>query len=207
MSGERTLRRIGLTGGIGSGKSTVAALWRATGVRVIDLDEHSRAVLDVPGEGVEEAIARFGDEFRAASGTVDRRAMAGLVFSDPAARRDLETIVLSRVAEAVDREEREARESGDNLVVHDSPLLLEQGQEDRYDAVVGVLARREDRIARVTRDRGRTADYVESAMGAQVTDAERIRRCDRLILNTGGREELAARSARALAAVRTAGAA
>ncbi|WP_262426310.1 dephospho-CoA kinase [Brachybacterium sp. Z12] len=104
--------RLGLTGGIGSGKSTVAAIWREAGHRVIDLDAHSRAVLDVPGDGVEEAVARFGEEFRAAGGTIDRAAMARLVFTDAAARADLERIVLSRVDEAVAREEREAARAG-----------------------------------------------------------------------------------------------
>lgn len=204
--------RIGLTGGIGSGKSTVAGLWRATGARVIDLDAHSRAVLDRPGEGVEEAIARFGEELRTASGTVDRAAMARIAFADPAARADLEAIVLGRVDAAVSVEEREAVAAGERLVVHDSPLLLEKAQEHRYGAVVGVLARREDRIDRVVRDRGRTREYVESILAVQVTDLERIRRCDLLILNTADRGALAERAglmlerARALAAGRDAGA-
>ena len=95
------LARLGLTGGIGAGKSAVAAIWRSTGLRVIDLDAHSRAVLDVPGDGVEEAVARFGEEYRAAGGTIDRAALARLVFADADARADLETIVLTRVDAAV----------------------------------------------------------------------------------------------------------
>lgn len=194
MAPAPALHRIGLTGGIGSGKSTVAALWREEGMRVIDLDAHSRAVLDVPGDGVEEAIARFGEELRNAAGTIDRAAMARLVFADAAARADLERIVLSRVDEAVAREEAEAAAAGESLVVHDSPLLLEKGKEGDYRAVVAVLARREDRIARVMRDRGKDREYVESIMAAQVTDRERILRADRLVLNTGSREQLAARA-------------
>ena len=190
--------RLGLTGGIGSGKSTVAAIWREAGHRVIDLDAHSRAVLDVPGDGVEEAVARFGEEFRAAGGTIDRAAMARLVFTDAAARADLERIVLSRVDEAVAREEREAASAGERLIVHDSPLLLEKGSDPDYRAVVVVLARREDRIARVTRDRGKDRAYVESVMAAQVSDLERIRRADRLVLNTSDRQALIARALHAL---------
>ena len=193
--------RLGLTGGIGSGKSTVAALWRAAGHRVIDLDAHSRRVLDVPGQGVEEAVARFGEEFRAVDGTIDRAALARLVFADAAARADLERIVLTRVDTAVAREEAEAARAGERVIVHDSPLLLEKGHEDRYGAVVAVLARREDRIDRVVRDRAKDRAYVESIMAAQVTDLERIRRADRLVLNTADRRTLAARARRALAAV------
>src|SRR5699024_4594772 len=192
--------RLGLTGGIGSGKSTVAALWRAAGHRVIDLAAHSRRVLDVPGQGVEgavarfeaavaalwraaghrvidvdarsrrvldvpgqgveEAVARFGEEFRAVDGTIDRAALARLVFADAAARADLERIVLTRVDTAVAREEAEAARAGERVIVHDSPLLLEKGHEDRYGAVVAVLARREDRIDRVVRDRAKDRAYV-----------------------------------------------
>lgn len=191
---RRDLRRIGLTGGIGSGKSTVAQLWREAGCAVIDLDAHSRAVLDVPGAGVEEAIAHFGEDFRTAQGTVDRAAMARLVFSDDQARADLEGIVLGRVDAAVAQEEERAREDGHRVVVHDSPLLLEKGHEGDYAAVVAVLARREDRIDRVVRDRGRDREYVESIMAVQVTDLERIRRADLLVLNTADRDTLALRA-------------
>lgn len=193
--------RLGLTGGIGSGKSTVAELWREAGHRVIDLDAHSRAVLDVPGDGVEEAIARFGEEFRTDGGTIDRAAMARLVFADAAARADLERIVLSRVDASVAREEQEAARAGERLVIHDSPLLLEKHHEADYRAVVAVLARREDRISRVMHDRGKDRAYVESIMAAQVTDRERIRRADRLVLNTADRDTLATRARHALEAI------
>lgn len=204
MSSAPLPPRLGLTGGIGSGKSTVAALWREAGVRVIDLDAHSRAVLDTPGPGLEEAVARFGEEYRAASGTIDRVRLAALVFADDAARADLEAIVLGRVDDAVAAEEAEARAAGEELVVHDSPLLLEKGhdRDGRYAGVAVVLARRDDRIDRVVRDRGRDRAYVESVMAAQVSDLERIRRADRLILNTADRETLAARSRRALEVLR-----
>jgi dephospho-CoA kinase len=201
MTSPPTPVRLGLTGGIGSGKSTVAAIWRAAGHRVIDLDAHSRAVLDRPGDGLEEAIARFGEQFRAPGGTADRAALARLVFSDAQARADLEHIVLRRVARAVAAEEREAAAAGERLVIHDSPLLLEQRRERDYRAVVVVLARREDRIGRVVRDRGKDRAYVESIMAAQVTDLERIRRADRLVLNTAGRDVLARRAQRALVAL------
>ncbi|WP_193104443.1 dephospho-CoA kinase [Brachybacterium sp. FME24] len=193
-----SLLRLGLTGGIGSGKSTVAAIWREAGHRVIDLDAHSRAVLDTPGEGIEEAVARFGETYRAPSGTIDRAALAALVFADAAARTDLEQIVLSRVAQAVSHEEADAVAAGERLVIHDSPLLLEQDKDGDYQAVVAVLARRADRIERVQRDRGKDRDYVESIMAVQVTDVERIRRADRLVLNTSSRAVLEKRALRAL---------
>lgn len=201
MTTLTTPLRLGLTGGIGSGKSTVAEIWRAAGHRVIDFDAHSRAVLDVPGDGVEKAIARFGEEFRSDGGTIDRAAMARLVFADADARADLERIVLSRVDAAVAREEQDAARAGERLVIHDSPLLLEKHHEADYRAVVVVLARREDRISRVMRDRGKDRAYVESVMAAQVSDLERIRAADRLVLNTADRETLSARALHALQTV------
>src|SRR5699024_4333841 len=124
--------------------------------------------------------------YRNPSGTIDRAAMARLVFGDPAARAELEGIVLSRVERAeraVAHEEAKARAAGERLVIHDNPLLLEKRGEAGYDRVITVLARREDRIARVVADRGRDRAYVESVMAAQVSDLERIRRSDRLVLN------------------------
>lgn len=194
LSALAAVPRIGLTGGIGSGKSTVASIWRDAGYRVIDLDAHSRAVLDIPGDGVEEAVAQFGERFRTPGGTIDRAALAGLVFADAGARADLERIVLTRVDRAVAEEERAALAAGETLVVHDNPLLLEKGRSADYDAVVAVLGRREDRIQRVVRDRGKDRAYVESIMTAQVTDQQRIRRADRLVLNTADRETLARRA-------------
>src|SRR5690606_41493517 len=92
---ERPLR-LGLTGGIGAGKSTVAALWRERGLRVIDLDAHSRAVLDVPGDGVEEATVRLGEGGRNPAGTTARAPMARRACTDAAARAAPEQIVPSR---------------------------------------------------------------------------------------------------------------
>lgn len=195
--------RLGLTGGIGAGKTTVAGIWRAEGIRVIDLDAHSRAVLDRPGEGLEEAIARFGERFRTAEGTADRPALARLVFSDPVARADLERIVLSRVDRAVAAEEEAARRAGEQLLVHDSPLLLEKHHDDgRYARVVAVIAPRAQCIARVEEHRGRPRGYTESVMAAQVGDLERIRRADHLLLNGQGLPALRERSLALLARLR-----
>lgn len=194
--------RIGLTGGIGAGKSTVAQQWRDEGVPVIDLDALSRAVLDEPGDGLDETVERFGTDYLLPTGTIDRPRLAALVFADARARADLEGIVLGRVDAEVRELESAVRAEGAELVVHDSPLLLEKRRDGDFAVVVGVIARREDRIDRVVRSRGRTRDHVESVMAAQVSDLERYRRCDRLILNTGDRAELVDRSRRALEVAR-----
>lgn len=210
----KELFRVGLTGGIGAGKSTVAELWRRAGVEVIDLDALSRAVLDEPGPAVEEVSARFGEQFRNPHGTIDRSRLAALVFSDAAAREDLEQIVLARVWEGV--RVREASISGQasgaaadgggdhTLVVHDSPLLFEKGTAEKYRAVVAVLVPREDRIQRVMATRGKTRDYVESVMRAQVHDVERCEKADLLIHNHGTQTELEARAHQVLQELRAA---
>ncbi len=187
------MRRIGLTGGIGAGKSTVAALLRDRGVTVIDLDALSRAVLDEPGPGLQEAIDRFGPAYVNAQGTMDRAALAALVFSDPEARADLERIVLTRVDEQVKATERAASATGERLIVHDSPLLLDHHRESDYDAVISVLAPREERIRRVMSTRGKNRDYVEAVMAAQISDEERRERSTIIIENDATPEELAAR--------------
>lgn len=194
--------RIGLTGGIGAGKSTVAQQWRDEGVPVIDLDALSRAVLDEPGDGLDETVERFGTDYLLPTGTIDRPRLAALVFADARARADLEGIVLGRVDAEVRELESALSAEGAELVVHDSPLLLEKRRDGDFAVVVGVIARREDRIDRVVSSRGRTRDHVESVMAAQVSDLERYRRCDRLILNTGDRAELVDRSRRALEVAR-----
>ncbi|MCS6710590.1 dephospho-CoA kinase [Brachybacterium sp. EF45031] len=191
--------RIGLTGGIASGKSTVAALWRAEGLTVIDLDAHSRRVLDEPGEAVDETVARFGEAILRADGSIDRGALARIVFADADARADLERIVLRRVDEAVRQEEQRLRESGVEWWAHDSPLLLEKHQDDRYDVIVVVTAPREERIRRIMEDRGKDREYAESVMAAQVDDAERERRADVLLRNDGDRATLEARAREVLA--------
>lgn len=202
---------IGLTGGIAAGKSAVAQHWREAGTPVIDLDAHSRRVLDEPGDGVEEAVARFGECYRLPTGTIDRARLGRLVFADPSARADLEQIVLVRVDRAVAAEEKQLRADGHRLVAHDSPLLLEKHQDARYAVVVAVLARREERLRRIMEDRGRDRAYGEAVMAAQVGDLTRIRRADLLVLNTSTRTVLEERSlhalrrARALATQRAAG--
>lgn len=206
--------RVGLTGGIGSGKSTVAEIWRAQGIDVIDLDDLARAVLDEPGDGVEEAVAFFGESVRNSQGTIDRAKVATRVFSNSEDRKVLEKIVHGRVWAAVT--ELEARVAADaespaagldgsrTLVVHDSPLLFEQNSDAHYRVIVAVCAPRESRIRRVIETRRKTRAYVESIMANQVGEAERVERADLLVNNGGSRAELQEEALRALEQVRMA---
>ncbi|MCG7442690.1 dephospho-CoA kinase [Dermabacter vaginalis] len=198
------VHRIGLTGGIGSGKSTVGKIWAREGHHVIDLDALSRAVLDQPGDGLEEAIAYFGEEYRdSATGTADRAALAALVFNDSRARAELEEIVHRHLWAEVARLEKDLAETmaagASLLVVHDSPLLFELGHDAHYEAIVVVLTPEGERIDRVVRERGKTREYVEGVIRAQVCDKERQARGDVFIDNAGAPEGLETRADAAFA--------
>jgi dephospho-CoA kinase len=207
------VRRVGLTGGIGSGKSTVAAVLRELDVPVLDLDGLSRAALTEDDEAIVETVRRFGPGITAADGTIDRRALGALVFRDPRAKADLERIVLARVRDGAAAWDGEQEAAGRDVVVHDSPLLLEQGHDRpgpgptpadrpaRYDAVIAVLARTEDRLDRLVASRDRTREHFRAVMANQVSDLERIRRATVLVLNTGDRDVLADRTRSAWARV------
>ncbi|MDO5644814.1 MAG: dephospho-CoA kinase [Dermabacter sp.] len=205
-AGRARIRRIGLTGGIGSGKSSVAELWRGSGVRVIDLDALSRAVLDTPGPAVAGVADAFGPAYvDAATGTANRARLADLVFADPEARARLEKIVHTRLWREVARMEEEWAGSGEDplVVVHDSPLLFEGGHDARYAVIVAVLASEAERTRRVMENRGKSADYVTSIMAAQVSDDERRRRAHLILDNDASPEDLESAAARVLSEART----
>ncbi|MGQ4509195.1 dephospho-CoA kinase [Dermabacteraceae bacterium P13147] len=181
---------VGLTGGIGCGKSTVTGFWREAGIPVIDADEIARAVLNNPGDAVEAVVARFGKRVRGEDCPVNRAELGRIVFADPAARADLEAIVLPRVEAELERQQRLAFAAGARLVVQDVPLLFEKNLDSRFDAVVSVLAPYDARMERLVASRGKPRSFFEEVIAAQVGDLERIRRSDLLLLNNGDREAL-----------------
>jgi dephospho-CoA kinase len=185
----RSVLRIGLTGGIGSGKSTVSALLAAHGAVVIDSDRIAREVVE-PGTPGLAAVARaFGDGVLAPDGSLDRPALAAVVFADPEARRRLDGIVhpLVRARAA----ELAAAVPPDAVVVHDVPLLVESGQAGGYDLVLVVEADLETRVVRLVA-RGLTEDDARARIAAQATDAQRRAVADVVLDNGGTPEELAA---------------
>lgn len=170
-TGNMTCMLIGLTGGIASGKSTVARLWEARGAVLIDSDVIAREVVAPGTPGLAEITERFGTEVITADGSLDRPALGAIVFSDPQARADLEAIthprVLARTRELI------SAAGADRLVVHDIPLLVELNRADEYDLVVVVSAPVEDRVARMVRDRGMTQEQARARIAAQATDEQR----------------------------------
>jgi dephospho-CoA kinase len=180
---------IGLTGGIGSGKSTVSALLAARGAVVVDADRIAREVVEPGTPGLAAVVEAFGAGVLGPGGALDRPALAAVVFADPAARARLDAIVhpLVRARAA----ELAAGAPADAVVVHDVPLLVETGRWEPYDLVLVVEADPETRVARLVR-RGLTEDDARARMAAQATDAQRREVADVVLDNSGAPEELAA---------------
>src|SRR3954453_11151783 len=181
--------RIGLTGGIGSGKSTVSALLAARGALIIDADRIAREVVEPGTPGLAAVVEAFGAGVLAADGTLARPALAAVVFADPEERARLDGIVhpLVRARAA----ELAADAPPGAVLVHDVPLLVETGRADSYDLVLVVEADGETRVARLVQ-RGLTAEDARARIAAQATDEQRRAGGD-VVLDKGGTEdELAA---------------
>jgi dephospho-CoA kinase len=181
---------VGLTGGIGSGKSTVARLLERHGAVVIDADQLAREAVEKGGPGFERVVDAFGPSILTPAGDLDRSALAARIFSDPVQKATLEAIVHPEVArrfsESVDR-----YRATDRVVVYVTPLLVELGLAPAFDAVIVVTASPHLRVSRVASDRGLSPDEVRRRMAAQATDDQRAEVADVLIDNDGSLAELA----------------
>ena len=179
---------VGLTGGIGSGKSTVAARLESLGAAVIDADAVAREVVAPGTAGVERVRARFGDGVVAAYGELDREALARTVFGDEQARSDLNAIVHPLVGERIAQRlaQLAAADPAPTLVVIDVPLLVETRVDRGYRAIVVVVAPEEVRVDRLVRDRGMTPEDARARIAAQASDAERLAVATHVIDNGDG---------------------
>ncbi len=180
--------RVGLTGGVASGKSTVSAMLRDLGAVVIDADQLARDVVARGTPGLAAVVAEFGPEVLTDDGDLDRPAVARIVFADDAARKRLEGIIHPLVFEEVARLESDAPEGA--VVVHDIPLLAESGRADSFDAVVVVDADPEVQVDRMVRDRGWTRDEAAARMSAQASREDRLAIASYVIDNRGPLEDL-----------------
>jgi dephospho-CoA kinase len=182
---------IGLTGGIGSGKTAVARRLAELGATVIDSDALAREVVAAGTAGRDEVVAEFGDAVLGPDGELDRAALGRIVFADESARRRLEAIVHPRVrARAA---EIAAAAPPDGVVVNDVPLLVEANLAGLYDMVIVVLADEETRVRRLARDRGLSEADARSRIAAQATDEQRRAVADVVIVNDGTLDDLRAK--------------
>jgi dephospho-CoA kinase len=185
--------RVGLTGGVASGKSTVSAMLGDLGAVVIDSDKLAREVVEPGTPGLAAVAEAFGDEVLADDGGLDRAALGAIVFGDEEKRRRLEGILhpLIRARSA----EIAAQAPADALVVHDIPLLAESGQADRFDAVIVVDVPEETQVERMTSQRGWTEEDARSRIAAQANREDRLAIATYVIENTGTRDDLRERVA------------
>lgn len=196
------MRRVGLTGGIGSGKSAVAGCFARCGAVVIDADELARLVVAPGSAGLARVVDRFGPEVLAPDGTLDRAVLAARVFADPEQRRALEEITHPLIAAETVR--RVAQADPAAVLVHDVPLLVEQGMAAGFEAVVVVEAPLELRLARLAR-RGVPEAAARARMAVQASDDQRRAVATYLIRNDGSMAELAARVGQVWSALVSAG--
>ncbi|MDT4958782.1 MAG: dephospho-CoA kinase [Pseudonocardiales bacterium] len=179
---------VGLTGGVGAGKSAVSALLAGHGAVVIDADAIAREVVEPGTAGFDAVVARFGSAVVSSDGGLDRAAIAAIVFEDKAARIDLNAIVHPLVGRR--SAELMATVPADAVVVYDVPLLVEGGLAAGFDCVVVVEADEATRLARLA-ERGLPEEQARARMAAQVGDEERRAVAHEVINNDGTREALA----------------
>jgi dephospho-CoA kinase len=180
---------VGLTGGIGAGKSTVADLLAERGAVVIDADDLARRAVDPGTPGFDAVVESFGPEVVTAQGELDRGRLASIVFADEEARGKLEAIVHPQVARLF-AEAAEPYRDTDAILVYVVPLLVENHLEGMFDVVVVVTAEREARVARLAQARAMTPEDIRGRMDAQLPDERRMAVAHVVIPNDGPVEEL-----------------
>ena len=179
--------KVGLTGGIGAGKSTVDDLFAKLGAIVIRADELARQVIEVNSSGFNQVITRFGKEILKKDGSIDRAKLAKIVFKDSNALKDLEKIihplVRNKTNELIEQQNPEA------IIVNEVPLLLEKNMEKLYDFLVIVISSEKNRTKRLL-DKGLSKEQIRDRMNHQVDDETRKTKADFLVVNDGNLEQL-----------------
>lgn len=180
------MKTLGLTGGIGSGKSTVSAMLASLGAALIDADANSRSVTAAGGAAIAAIRSGFGDALLTPEGALDRAAMRTLVFQDPLAKQRLEAIVHPLVGQLGQQQLLAAQAAGCPVVVYDIPLLVESGRwRGQLDAVLVVDCLPDTQVARVVQRSGLDEAAVRAIMAAQATREQRLAAADAVIYNEG----------------------
>ena len=177
---------VGLTGGIGSGKSLAAQFFSQLGALVIDADQLARSVIERGSEGFDEVLLRFGDTVLL-NGDIDRVALGQIVFGNPQAKKDLEAIIHPRIR--AEFEEAVASLESDQIMVYEIPLLVETNAADRFDFIITVESDPELRIQRL-RARGMFHIDIEKRMASQASEDERRAVADCVLTNDGSEDDL-----------------
>ncbi|MFO0758257.1 MAG: dephospho-CoA kinase [Byssovorax sp.] len=196
------LHLFGLTGGLASGKSTVAARFRALGLPVIDADQLAREVVAPGSEGLQAVVKAFGEGVLAADGSLDRARMAELVFSSPDKRRTLNSIVHPRIAALTAERAAELAAAGETLACYEAALLVENGIADAFRPLVVVAVPLDVQVARAMARDGATEEQARARIAAQLPLSAKVAAADFVIDNGGDREATGARAAEVLAEIR-----
>ena len=183
------MKIIGLTGGIGSGKTSVAAKLRALGARVFDADEAAKKAVLTGTEGFLKVVETFGPQIVDADGKLNRAALAEIVFNDKASLRKLEEIIHSYVWQETDKFLSECQQSGERAAVLDIPLLIECGWHQKVDEVWLVVLPVEEQIMRTMKRSGMTAEAVQARIAAQMPLDQKKKYATLVIDNSGAWEE------------------
>jgi dephospho-CoA kinase len=183
---------VGLTGGIGAGKSTVANMFAQLGALTIDADQLARQAIEPGSSGFDEVVAVFGEEI-VTEGEIDRQKLGKIVFKDGTKRKQLEAIVHPRVQEALATKIKTL--SPGDILIYEIPLLVETGAADKFDYIITVESDIENRLDRLF-ERGLDEEEAERRIAVQATPAQREAVADRVIINDGDRADLFAECAR-----------
>ena len=195
------MKKIGLTGGIGSGKTTVARELETDGRVIVDADQIAREIVE-PGQPALEELARaFGEDILDEDGALNRAELARRAFADDAHPELLDSITHPRIREEVESRFRELERAGAEAVIFDMPLLVENGFDKEMDLVVVVDADVETRVARLVEHRGMDEDDARARIRQQSGDEERRAAADIVVDNNGDREHLESEIAAARARI------
>ena len=179
--------RLGLTGGIGSGKSTIAQRLQERGATLIDADHISRSLTAIGGAALPSIAQSFGADLIDTQGALNRARMRELVFADPKARQQLEGILHPLIAEQTRQQHEAAIAAGSKLIVHDIPLLVESGHwRGKLDGVLVVDCRESTQVERVMARSGLTQDVVQNIIAAQAKRVQRLAAADWVLYNDEG---------------------
>jgi len=184
----RGMRVFGLTGNIGSGKSTVAAMFREAGIPVLDADRVSREVTAPGGSAYSAVLSEFGPGILSPDGAIDRGKLAGIVFSDPTRRARLEAITHPAILAAMKESLQRLARDGHRVAVVEATLIHESGRKGLFEAVISVTCERSEQMRRLETRGGMSREEAAARVAAQMDAGEKARASEYLIDNSGDRE-------------------
>ncbi len=182
------MRIVGLTGGIGTGKSTVARFFREEGIPVVDADRISRDILEPGRDAFRQVVLRFGSDLLMADGRIDRKKLGDRVFSDPAARADLEAITHPGIRDGIVSALRALEAEGHDVAIVEAALIHEKGRGDLFQAVIGVHCDPSRQVERIMARDDTSRDQALARIAAQMDPVGKARASDYVIDNSGDLE-------------------